>query len=144
MRLLVVLFVSVGLALAIAAGTFAYWMSSAENANDSIEIWLWLPVRWLVGLVAPLIFGLMAYSAAKIRSTQSATGILYVAAVCAILGELVGVLLGATDGVASVEYRKRSRVRLEYCHPMPGLRNARPSQAAPFGSVELRRVRPYD
>jgi hypothetical protein len=93
MRLLVALFVSIGVRVVIATGALVYWMSYPEDSNDSLEIWLWLPVRWLVGLVAPLIFGLMAYSAAKIRSTQSATGILYVAAVCGILGELVGVLL---------------------------------------------------
>jgi hypothetical protein len=98
-RMLIAMFVSIGVRVGIAASTFVLWMSSPERSDGSLEIWLWLPVRWLVGLVAPLIFGLMAYSAAKIRSTQSATGILYVAAVCAILGELVGVLLARQTGL---------------------------------------------
>jgi hypothetical protein len=85
--------------IVIAACAFAFWKSSSESSDGSVEIWLWLPVRWLVGFVAPLIFGLMAYSAARIRSTQSATGILYVASVCVILGELVGVLLARQTGL---------------------------------------------
>lgn len=99
MRMLVALFVSVGVRAVIAASTFVFWMSSPESFDGSMEVWLWLPVRWLIGLVAPLVFGLMSYSAAKIRSTQSATGILYVSAVCAILGELVGLLLAQQTGL---------------------------------------------
>jgi hypothetical protein len=99
MRMLVALFVSIGVRVVVAACAFVFWMSSPESSDGSVEIWLWLPVRWLVGLVAPLIFGLMAYSAAKIRSTQSATGILYVSTVCTILGELVGVLLARQTGL---------------------------------------------
>jgi hypothetical protein len=46
-----------------------------------------------------MVFGWMAYSAAKIRSTQSATGILYVAVVCTILGELVSMILMQQTGL---------------------------------------------
>ena len=58
-----------------------------------------LPVRWLVGVLAPLGFGLMALSAARIRSTQSATGILYVVVVCGFLGELLSMLLTHQSGL---------------------------------------------
>ena len=40
----------------------------------------------------------MAYAAARIRSTQSATGILYVVVVCGFLGELVSLLLTRQTG----------------------------------------------
>jgi hypothetical protein len=40
----------------------------------------------------------MAYASARIRSTQSATGILYVAVVCGFLGELLSVLLARHTG----------------------------------------------
>ena len=60
---------------------------------------LLLPVRWLVGVGAPLVFGGMAYSAARIRSTQSATGILYVVVVCGFLGELLGLVLTRQTGL---------------------------------------------
>ncbi len=54
---------------------------------------LWLPVRWLVGLIGPAVTCWMAYESAKIRSTQSATGILYVAVIFCFLGELTALLL---------------------------------------------------
>jgi hypothetical protein len=54
---------------------------------------LWLPVRWLVGFLAPLGLVWMAWQAARIRSTQSATGILYVVVIFCFLGELTGLLL---------------------------------------------------
>ncbi|MCG8604281.1 hypothetical protein MJD09_04685 [bacterium] len=39
------------------------------------------------GLIIPLVFGFMVWNAAKIRSTQSATGILYATIVLALIGE---------------------------------------------------------
>jgi hypothetical protein len=82
------------------AGT-ALWLWAGEhditNLND-INV-LWLPVRWLVGFVGPLVFGWMAYRTAKIRSTQSATGILYVVVILTFLGELFGLLLTRNAGL---------------------------------------------
>ena len=54
------------------------------------DLWLWLPVRWLVGFAGPLLLGWMAWRCAGIRSTQSATGILYVVVVLVFIGELTG------------------------------------------------------
>ena len=54
---------------------------------------LLLPVRWLVGFAGPLVLGWMAWQTARIRSTQSATGILYVVVILCFLGELTGLLL---------------------------------------------------
>jgi hypothetical protein len=99
MRMLTVLFVTIGARACIAAAALAFWFYTADGHTLTNEVLLWLPVRWLVGLVAPLVFGWMAYSAAKIRSTQSATGILYVAVVCTILGELVSLLLTRQTGL---------------------------------------------
>lgn len=52
-----------------------------------------LPLRWLLGFVAPLGLDWMAWQTARIRSTQSATGILYVAVIFCFLGELTSQLL---------------------------------------------------
>jgi hypothetical protein len=60
---------------------------------------IYLVPRWLVGVVAPAVFGTMAYFAARIRSTQSATGILFVVVICAFLGELVGMIIVRTTGL---------------------------------------------
>jgi hypothetical protein len=93
MRMLKALFVAISLRASVALIAFAFWISAQQGSFHFSDVWLWLPVRWLVGIVGPIVFGWMAYSAAKIRSTQSATGILYVAVVCTILGELLSILL---------------------------------------------------
>src|SRR5688500_11806702 len=49
---------------------------------------LFMLTRWLVGLAVPLVFLYMAHDGIKRRSTQSATGILYVAGVLVLIGEL--------------------------------------------------------
>ena len=64
--------------------------SFSKVGNDTL---LWLPVRWLVGFAGPLVLGWMAWQTARIRSTQSATGILYVVVILCFLGELTGLLL---------------------------------------------------
>jgi hypothetical protein len=54
---------------------------------------LFILTRWLVGLAVPLVFLYMAHDCIKRRSTQSATGILYVAGVLILIGELIGLYL---------------------------------------------------
>jgi hypothetical protein len=92
-----------GLALVARVGVIGWglgrWTAQNSSYNMDNEAFLELPVRWLVGVLAPLVFGLMAYSAARIRSTQSATGILYVVVVCVFLGELLGLLLTRQTGL---------------------------------------------
>ena len=55
---------------------------------------LWL--RWLAGLIGLPILLLMSRWTLEIPNTQSATGILYVACLAVILGELTAQLLGMT------------------------------------------------
>ncbi|MSS72149.1 MAG: hypothetical protein EXS64_11755 [Candidatus Latescibacteria bacterium] len=52
---------------------------------------LW--ARALFGLVGPAILSLMIWSTVKIRSTQSATGLLYVATILVLIGELLSKFL---------------------------------------------------
>ncbi len=58
-----------------------------------VETLLWLPVRWLVGLLLPLVLTVMAWQTTRIRATQSSTGILYVVVIFCFLGELNSLLL---------------------------------------------------
>jgi len=75
------------------------WTERTPTYTLNDEVVLLLPVRWLVGVVAPIVFGGMAYADARIRSTQSATGILYVVVVCGFLGELLGLVLTRQTGL---------------------------------------------
>jgi hypothetical protein len=79
----------VGLAL---FGLWA-WTRGPVSGTLEQEVLLWLPVRWALGFVLPLVLGWMAYETARIRSTQSATGILYVVVIFCFLGELTAQLL---------------------------------------------------
>lgn len=95
--------IGLGVAVALRAAVcgVALWFWSAEhdltNLND--ETVLWLPVRWLIGLVGPAVFGFLAFRTAQIKSTQSATGILYVVIILAFLGELTSLLLTRNTGL---------------------------------------------
>ncbi len=69
------------------------WTAAHSFGNLGSDALLWLPVRWGVGLLVPLVLTGMAWQTARIRSTQSATGILYVVVICCFIGELTGQLL---------------------------------------------------
>ena len=99
-RLLLVLFAATFLRTAL-AGLALYgwaWTGGHSLLNLEDENVLWLPLRWGLGLVAPLVLGWMAWQTARIRSTQSATGILYVVVIFCFLGELTAQLLQANTG----------------------------------------------
>ena len=67
------------------------------------EVTLFLPVRWGIGLVGPFVLAIMAWQTARIRSTQSATGILYVVVILTFLGELVSQVLLRNDLLYAVK-----------------------------------------
>ena len=95
MRLLGALGVATLLRMVIAGVALLAWTGGHRLLTLGDDAVLWLPVRWGVGFVAPLVLGWMAWQAARLRSTQSATGILYVVVIFCFLGELTGQLLQA-------------------------------------------------
>jgi hypothetical protein len=60
---------------------------------------LFILTRWLVGLCVPAVFVYMAHDCIRRRSTQSATGILYVAGVLIFIGEIVALYLVRATGL---------------------------------------------
>jgi hypothetical protein len=60
---------------------------------------LYIGTRWLVGLLVPGVFVWMSHDCIKRRATQSATGILYVAAVLVFVGEMIGLYLMSQTGL---------------------------------------------
>jgi hypothetical protein len=97
LRLLGALGVALLLRSLVAAAALWSWTGEHSLFNLGDETVLWLPLRWGLGFLAPLILGWMAWQTARIRSTQSATGILYVVVIFCFLGELTSqLLLGST------------------------------------------------
>jgi len=95
MRLLAALALATVARLGVDAYALGCWTSAHPlvSLNDAV---LWLPLRWLLGFLAPLGLDWMAWRTARIRSTQSATGILYVVVIFCFLGELTSQLLRET------------------------------------------------
>lgn len=99
-RLLAALLAATVARLALAALALWLWSSTGGHSLFTLEdeTVLWLPVRWGLGFAGPLVLGVMAWQTARIRSTQSATGLLYVVVIFCFLGELTGQLLQSTTG----------------------------------------------
>jgi hypothetical protein len=93
MRLLAVLAIAVVARLGVDAYALTCWTATHSLVTLKNDALLWLPLRWLLGFVAPLGLAWMAWRTARIRSTQSATGILYVVVIFCFLGELTSQLL---------------------------------------------------
>ncbi len=68
----------------------------ARMAGD----WIPLSMRIGMGLVLPTVFAIMAWQCVKLRSTQSATGILFFMSVFVLIGELTSRYLAGRTGVA--------------------------------------------
>ena len=78
-------------------------LAAAATITMPREVWmrdgLFILTRWLVGLLVPAVFIYMAHDCIKRRSTQSATGILYVAGVLIFVGEIVALYLVRSTGL---------------------------------------------
>jgi hypothetical protein len=61
--------------------------------------WLFVSMRYLWGYAAPLILSFFTFRLCKLRSTQSATGVLYIVEFFVIVGELISVYLMAKHGL---------------------------------------------
>jgi hypothetical protein len=98
LRVLGLLLAATVLRLAVASIGLWFWTATHSLTNLEDETVLWLPVRWGIGLLGPIVLGIMAWQTAKIRSTQSATGMLYVVVILCFLGELTSQLLLGNTG----------------------------------------------
>ncbi|MGE0759205.1 MAG: hypothetical protein AB7F89_15245 [Pirellulaceae bacterium] len=68
------------------------WHLSASSSGDA-SFWIFLTLRWLAGLVAPLWLACLTWWTLKIPNTQSATGILYATVILTFIGELTAQFL---------------------------------------------------
>ena len=95
-RMLAVLAVATLARLGLDGYALGCWTATHSLVNLKEDAFFWLPLRWLLGFLAPLGLTWMAWQTTRIRSTQSATGILYVVVIFCFLGELTGQLLRET------------------------------------------------
>ena len=73
-------------------------VAQASRASDPDAMVLHLG-RWGMGFLASGIATYLTWKTAKIRSTQSATGILYIAMIFVLFGELMSLVLSGRYGV---------------------------------------------
>ncbi len=94
------LVILMGAAICIRAAVEAVGLGQrlSESPWPSTEVWSFLALRWLSGLVGALALTIMAWKTLRIPNTQAATGILYVAVIVTFLGELTSLLMAAQAG----------------------------------------------
>jgi hypothetical protein len=86
--------------LAAVGGMVWYAGMSAMPAGDGGgPSGLFLAIRWGMGILGPLLATVLAWKTVAIRSTQSATGILYIAMTLVLFGELSALILARQTGV---------------------------------------------
>jgi hypothetical protein len=85
----------------LAAVGLGIWVAGAAHAASGPAVSpLFLGIRWGMGVLGPAAATWMAWKTVEIRSTQSATGILYIAMILVLFGELTAMVLTRDAGVA--------------------------------------------
>lgn len=96
-----VLFLKLVASLAVIFTTAAPFLEEGTQLGDGYTFnWLFITMRYLWGYVAPLILSFFTFRLCKLRSIQSATGVLYIVEFFVIVGELISVYLMAKHGLA--------------------------------------------
>lgn len=86
----------VSISVSVKSGLGTELIGSLESLNARGYIFIG---RIVFGLILPFIFGIMVWKSAQIRSTQSATGILYATIVLVLIGETFAKVLHFVFGV---------------------------------------------
>ena len=70
------------------------WSYSATELQGSL-LWTWFALRWLAGIVAPLVLCGMTLRILRYRNTQAATGVLFATVILTFIGEMSAALLSS-------------------------------------------------
>lgn len=96
-----VLFLKVIFSLSIVlSAAWPYLQEGSELGDGYVYNWLFVSMRYLWGYVAPFVLSIFTFRLCKMRSIQSATGILYIIEFFVIVGELISIYLMARHGIA--------------------------------------------
>lgn len=79
---------------------FPYLQEGTNLGDGYIYNWLFISMRYLWGYVAPLILSFFTFKLCRIRSIQSATGVLYIVEFFVIVGELISIYLMTKHGLS--------------------------------------------
>ncbi len=83
----------------LAAVGLGIWLQSGTTADPGALTPLFLAMRWGMGVAGPGLAAVLAWKTVAIRSTQSATGILYIGMTLVLFGELSAMILARSAGV---------------------------------------------
>ena len=83
----------------LAAVGLSLWLGQGPSRSVEHVAPLFLGMRWGMGVLGPTLATLLTWKTVQIRSTQSATGILYIAVTLVLFGELAGLILGRSVGI---------------------------------------------
>jgi hypothetical protein len=74
-------------------------LNAANGSGDIMAksvhstVWTWLSLRWLAGILGPLLVVVMVWRILRYRNTQAATGVLFVGVILTFIGEMTAALL---------------------------------------------------
>ncbi|WP_010586785.1 hypothetical protein [Schlesneria paludicola] len=68
------------------------WMSAGEQLHGGTQ-WTWFALRWLAGILGPLVISVLALRILRYRNTQAATGVLFAGVILVFIGEMSAALL---------------------------------------------------
>lgn len=89
-----------GIRALVAALGLGFWLEGRGLPRSSAAVpMLFLAVRWGMGVAGPALATVLTWKTVQIRSTQSATGILYIAFTLVLIGELSALILTRDVGV---------------------------------------------
>lgn len=89
---------ALGARTVLALAGLAVWYGSTGGSGATISP-LFLGMRWGMGIAGPILATVLAWKTVAIRSTQSATGILYIGMTLVLFGELTAIVLTRRAGV---------------------------------------------
>lgn len=90
-KLTVILGVSLGVRLLLSV--LGWWWGSEVLVGSLL--WTWFALRWLAGILAPLVLCGMTLRILRYRNTQAATGVLFACVILTFIGELSAALLNS-------------------------------------------------
>jgi len=96
-----VMFLKLMASLTVVFTTALPFLEEGTQLGDGYTFnWLFITMRYTWGYVAPLSLSLFTFRLCRLRSIQSATGVLYIVEFFVIVGELISVYLMAKHGLA--------------------------------------------